>query len=149
MRAPKIGVFASVWAILFIAMACGSGSNTESATANLSSKELQYFTNGKVLYERLCANCHNAEGTGLGRLIPPLKGSDYLLGDIPRAAKIIKFGQRGPVTVNGIEYNNPMPANPDLTNLEIVELITYITNSWGNEAKVPSIEDVASYLKED
>ena len=65
------------------------------------------------------------EGNGLGQLIPPLANSDYLLEDLARAVRIIKFGQKGPIEVNGKSYNQPMPANPQLTNQEIQMLLAY------------------------
>ena len=119
----------------------------ESGVSNLSGKGLQYFTNGKKLYTAYCSNCHTAQGTGLGRLIPPLAQSDYLLDDLKRAAVIIKYGQKGPIVVNDVAYNQPMPANPKLTHLEIAEIITYITNSWGNSAEAMTIESVKEALK--
>jgi mono/diheme cytochrome c family protein len=121
---------------------------SQSGVSKLSQKELMYYSNGKKIYTTLCTNCHTEEGAGLGRLIPPLKNSDYLMADLGRTAQIIKFGQRGPIMVNGIAFNQPMPANPKLTNLEIAELITYISNSWGNSAKGFTIEEVQEGLKE-
>ena len=123
-------------------------SNEESGVSNLAQKELMYYSNGKKLYTVLCTNCHTDEGEGLGRLIPPIRKSDYLMADLGRTAKIIKYGRRGAITVNGIAYNQPMPGNPKLTNLEIAELITYISNSWGNSAKGVTIDDVKNALKE-
>ncbi len=125
---------------------CQPGNSEKSATDNLSQKGRHYYSNGKVLYETLCSNCHGEDGTGFKALIPPLKKSDYLLEDLNRAAIIIKFGQRGPITVNGQEFNQPMPANPKLTNIEIAELITYIGNSWGNASEEMTIAKVEAAL---
>lgn len=131
--------------------ACGGGSEKSTAPNNLSAlsnKERQYFTNGRTLYQTLCISCHMESGEGLGKLIPPLKGSDYLLGDVPATARIVKYGMKGPVMVNGVEYNQPMPGNPRLTNLEIAEVLTYISNNWGNEHGPVTIAAVAESLKE-
>jgi mono/diheme cytochrome c family protein len=114
----------------------------------LSNKEKQYFTNGRVLYESICSSCHMPSGKGLGKLIPPLKNSDYLLNDLPGAAKVIKYGLEGKVIVNGVEYDQPMPANTRLTNLELTELLTYIGNNWGNEHGSVTIAEVNKALKE-
>ena len=112
-------------------------------------KTKQYAINGKVLYESLCANCHQIDGQGLASLIPPLAGSDYMLADIGRTVRIIKFGQEGEITVNGIRYNQPMPANPQLTPSDIAEISTYIYNVWGNKEGLISAADVRKYLKEE
>lgn len=138
-------------ALAFLLSGCQKGetdNNEQSGVSSLTQKELMYYSNGKKIYTALCTNCHTAQGEGLGKLIPPIGKSDYLMEDLGRTARIIKFGQRGPITVNGVVFNQPMPANPKLTNLEIAELITYISNSWGNAAKGITIEEVQEGLKE-
>lgn len=130
---------------------CGGGSEKANAPNNLSAlsnKERQYFTNGRTLYQTLCVSCHMDSGEGLGKLIPPLKSSDYLLKDVPAMSRIVKYGMKGPLTVNGTEYNQPMPGNPRLTNLEIAEVLTYISNNWGNTHGPVTIAEVAASLKE-
>ena len=83
----------------------------------------------------------------MGKLIPPIYQSDYFLEDIPRTAKIIKHGQNGEIMVNGILYNQEMPANPKLTNIEIAHIMTYLYNIWGSEAGVIDAQMVEGYLK--
>lgn len=111
-------------------------------------KVLQYAIEGKNLYDTYCANCHQQDGTGLGKLIPPLNNSDYLTENMGRTARIIKYGQEGEIIVNGISYNQPMPANPKLTNLEIARIMTYIYNIWGNNEGVIDANKVAKYLEQ-
>src|SRR5690606_41839566 len=45
----------------------------------------------------------------------------------------IRNGISGPITVNGIEFVQPMPGIPTLTDLEIAEIMTYIYNTWGRD----------------
>src|SRR5690554_4275912 len=105
------------WVAIFVLFgsstffSCGGSSKESSETIHgiTDVKTKQYAINGKVLYENLCANCHQVDGQGLGSLIPPLAGSDYMLADIGRTVRIIKFGQEGEITVNGVQYNQPMP----------------------------------------
>jgi len=47
--------------------------------------------------------------------------------------------------VNGISYNQPMPAS-GLTDLEIAEIITYINNSWGNMGGLSHVNEVSKAL---
>ena len=96
-------------------------------------KYRQYLVEGKRLYLKHCSNCHQETGEGLGRLYPPLKDSDYLKNKDNLASVIcsVKYGQSGEVIVNGITFNQPMPANPWLTDLEIAEIITYVYSTWG------------------
>jgi len=83
-------------------------------------------------------------GLGLGTLIPPLKDSDYLFENTADAIRSIKYGLKGPIVVNGTPYNQPMPANPNLTNIEILELLIYITNAWDNPGTEIELSDVES-----
>lgn len=104
------------------------------------------MVNGARIYEANCANCHQSKGEGLARLYPPLAASDYLLENIPRAACIIKNGQSQEIIVNGISFNQMMPAMPSLTNLEIAEVITYVSNSWGNKGGFQSVKEVDKWV---
>lgn len=140
---PKLQGNLTILLLTLILLSCGGEKSANEQTLDrLSQKELQLYTNGKQLYERYCQNCHMQDGNGLGQLIPPLAKADYLLNDPGRAARIIKYGQKGPIEVNGRTYNQPMPANPNLTNQEIQMLLTYIGNAWGNQSDVPSTSDI-------
>jgi cytochrome c551 len=139
-------------ALFFLAALAGCGSKENSASGIQGIQDLktkQYAIHGKVLYDNLCANCHQADGSGLGRVIPPLAGSDYMQEDIGRTIRIIKFGLDGEIVVNGITYNQPMPPNPHLTNLEISEIATYIYNVWGNREGLIPVETVTKSLKQE
>lgn len=146
----KLLRYSALAMVLIISFAsCGGGSEkTQNNLSALSNKDRQYFTNGRALYQTLCISCHMESGEGLGKLIPTLKGSDYLLADVPAVSRIVKFGLNGPVTVNETVYNQPMPGNPRLMNLEIAEILTYISNNWGNEHGPVSIAQVVQSLKE-
>lgn len=125
------------WVILTaLVSACGpsgKSSGTENNASELNTQERQYFSNGKGLYATHCANCHMEQGQGLGQLIPPLKNSDYLMKNVPAAARVIKYGLNGPIAVNGVAYDQPMPAHSQFTPLEIAEILTFVSNSWGNK----------------
>jgi mono/diheme cytochrome c family protein len=144
----KNAFFVIVIAFISLNSCKPKSSNPENTLASISdTKVLQYAIEGKALYEANCANCHQKNGTGLGKLIPPIYKSDYFLEDIPRTAKIIKHGQNGEIMVNGVLYNQEMPANPKLTNIEIAHIMTYLYNIWGSEAGVIDAQMVEGYLK--
>jgi cytochrome c551 len=125
----------------------GEKSANEETLDRLNQKELQLYTAGRQLYTQYCQNCHMEDGNGLGQLIPPLATSDYLLDDLERAARIIKYGQKGPIVVNRKDYNQPMPANPQMTNQEIQMILTYIGNAWGNQSEVLTVEAIQAALQ--
>ncbi len=98
------------------------------------------------LYQAKCANCHMEQGEGLKQLIPPLAGADYLVRTADLVC-IIRNGASGEMVVNGQTYNQPMPANPELTETDIANLINYIRNQWGNEYPYISTEEVQKHLQ--
>lgn len=57
---------------------------------------------GPKLYAQACAGCHGDAGQGLGRLIPPLAGADYLRTHRDELPCMLRRGVHGPMTVNGI-----------------------------------------------
>lgn len=140
-------VFLMILMVISLSSCWGEKSEGAKIQERLENSELMYFTNGKKLYSQHCANCHMENGEGLGKLIPPLKNADYLLDDIGRAARIIVNGANEKIVVNGIEYTQPMPANSSLTAAEITGILTYVTNTWGNEFGGISLEEVSSALK--
>ena len=108
-------------------------------------KREQYYAEGYQLYTAHCANCHQADGTGLASLYPPIRGSSYLTrkGDL---VCIIKNGLSGEIEVAGKTYNRPMPANPKLADLEIAEIVTYVNNTWGKETTHTPTDSVTAML---
>lgn len=97
---------------------------------------------GQRLYAQHCQNCHAEDGSGLGTLIPPLAGADYVLEGGPELACILRYGQQGKVTVNGVAYEGVMPANEELAPVEIRSILTYIRSAWGNDREGFSFAEI-------
>ena len=108
-------------------------------------KSEQYFVEGYQLYTTYCANCHQADGKGMSNLYPPLAGSD-ILKDKSAVACVIKNGMKGTILVNGKEFNRPMPANPKLTEIEIAEIVSFVSMKWGKDSLYTPIETVQQAL---
>ncbi len=109
-------------------------------------KREKYITEGIRLYQISCANCHQKDGKGLGALYPPLAGSDYLANK-NSVICLMRNGQQGPIVVNGRRYNRVMPAQLQLSDLEIAEITTYLYNKWGNEKTISGVKEVSKVLK--
>jgi mono/diheme cytochrome c family protein len=108
-------------------------------------KRQKYITEGILIYQTNCANCHQKKGEGLAALYPPLAGSDYLQQK-DSVICLIRHGLQGPIKVNGRAYNRPMPAQPQLSDLEVAELTTYIYNEWGHENSLTDVKKVTAIL---
>ena len=79
------------------------------------------------------------EGVG-----PPLAGSEWTLGSEERLIRIVLQGLRGPITVGNATYNLEMPAMGFFNDTDIAAVLSYIRNTWGNEAPHVTVESVAS-----
>lgn len=123
-------------------------SKEEASTDTTSKVDKQIYFEGKQLYAGTCAQCHQVDGKGLNKLYPPLANSDYLMNDILGASKIIKHGLSGAIKVNDIEFNRPMKGFEYLTDQEVASILTYISNSWGNQYKTVAPQDVSKILNE-
>ena len=102
------------------------------------------LTKGEEVYVATCQACHQANGEGLAGAFPPLAKSDYLLADTKRSINEVVNGKTGEVTVNGTVYNSTMAPNSGLSDEQVVDVMNYILNSWGNEGGTVTIEDVVA-----
>lgn len=98
---------------------------------------------GQKVYALICQACHQANGQGLPNVFPPLAKSDYLMADKERSIKVVINGLMGPVTVNGVQYNLVMPPQPQLSNDDIANVLTFVRNSFGNKGDAVTPEEVA------
>ena len=96
---------------------------------------------GRRVFMQTCFACHQPDGKGLPGIFPPLAGSDFLLADHDRPVRIVTKGLTGPITVKGAAFNNVMPPQV-LTDQQIADVLTFVTNSWGNTATPYTVEDV-------
>lgn len=111
-----------------------------------SVKFQQYYVAGQALYITHCSNCHQADGTGLGRVYPPLHESDFIEKDFNEVICLMRYGQRGEILVNGVMYNQEMKGIPQLTDLEIAEIATYIGNSWNHSKGLIDVAEASNLL---
>jgi nitrite reductase (NO-forming)/hydroxylamine reductase len=117
-----------------VALAAGSGGQPLEHAAEVSrGKPSQAdLDRGRELYLQNCAACHQPEGQGLPGAFPPLAKSDFIAGNPAAVLEVTVKGRQGPMTVNGVEYNNVMPAMSYLDDRDLARIVTYVLNSWGN-----------------
>ena len=78
---------------------------------------------GEQLDVAQCAACHQANGQGLAGAFPPLAESDYFATDVMKVLEATALGLSGPVTVNGEEYNNVMPAMSYINDQDLAAIL--------------------------
>lgn len=97
-------------------------------------KDILVKKGGKI-YQAKCQGCHQPTGMGDGANYPPLGGSEWVAGDTKSLAAIILYGVKGPIKVAGKTWNGNMPAQAQgMTSTDLAAVMTYIRNSFGNEA---------------
>lgn len=109
-------------------------------TSNLKGAELELHTLGREIYARegYCITCHQPDGKGLTASgFPPLAGTKWVQGSEERLIKIVLKGLMGPIEVNGKTYPGQVPMTPYgglLNDREVAAVLTYVRNSFGNQA---------------
>jgi len=105
------------------------------------------YQRGKAVYKKVCITCHQPDGDGVPRMIPPLSKTKYILGAKEKLVQILVKGLNEEVEVNGDFYNTPMPAQSQLTNREIADVLTFVRNSFGNKAAAVTEAEVIAIRK--
>ena len=132
----------------FLLVACGGNdtgntpdedktppSETREVTTETTGGLAESMNRGKTVYESYCQVCHQPEGAGQEGVFPPLAKADYLMADATRAVRQVLYGFVGEMVVNGVTYNNAMPAQgPLLDDGQIADVLNYVMNNWGNQA---------------
>jgi len=92
------------------------------------------IANGKKVYVQNCLTCHQADGSGVATMNPPLIKTTYVLGDKPTLIKIVLNGFNEDVEINGQKFSNTMTPHDSMTDQEIADVLTYVRNSFTNKA---------------
>jgi mono/diheme cytochrome c family protein len=106
---------------------------------------------GQAVYALTCVACHQPTGVGLENAFPPLDGSDWLNGDPTLPIRIVIGGLQGPVKVSGKDYNAVMPPHVDLDDQKISDVLTYVRQSWSNDASAVTpaqVKEVRAQMKD-
>lgn len=117
---------------------------------HLAKKDEAAYRLGAEVYHREahCATCHQPDGNGMDPVYPPLAKSSWVTGDEERLTKLTLHGLWGKIEVNGKIYD-PAKGVPPMTafgsildDKETAAVLTYIRNSWGNQAPAVQPETV-------
>jgi len=97
---------------------------------------------GKKVYTNYCASCHQFDGGGVPNMNPPLEKTPHVLGSKTRLIRIVLKGMNTHEEIEGESYSNIMAPLNFLTDQEISDVLTFVRNSFGNQASPVTPGDV-------
>lgn len=88
---------------------------------------------GKALFQKNCAACHQASGKGIPGAFPALAGNPLVQGPVPEVAMVLLQGRGG------------MPDfSASLSDDEIADVLSFARAAWGNKAPPLKTEEVGT-----
>jgi mono/diheme cytochrome c family protein/glucose/arabinose dehydrogenase len=116
--------------------------------SHLTSAHTALYEKGRQGY-KTCMACHGEEGEGLDGIGPPLAGSPWVQAEPNIPVRIVLQGfaggsaDRGENSIAGV-----MPGHSYMQDENIAAILTFIRQSWGNNAAPIEPEKVAQIRKE-
>jgi hypothetical protein len=87
------------------------------------------------------------DGSGLEGLIPPLTDQEFLEANRSVLPCILKHGTKEHLTINGTTYTDPMDGFKSLTETEILNILNYVGDSFGNKLPVYQPAEVKTAIQ--
>jgi mono/diheme cytochrome c family protein len=104
---------------------------------------------GEAIFADSCAGCHQADGTGVPGMFPPLVHDANAQSTDP--STVVRIILQGAQTVPTATRPTPftMPAfDWKLTDGEVAAVANYVRNSWGNTAPAVTADQVHAIRSE-
>ncbi len=114
------------------------------------SKQESMMRAGQAVYVDNCSACHTRSGAGRAGLFPALKANPEVDTNDPTSViRLVLEGSKSGAT-DRVPTGAAMPAfGWKLTDKEVAAVITYVRNSWGNEAPDVSSDKVRTVRTKD
>ena len=98
---------------------------------------------GTAVYKQYCLSCHQADGSGVPNMNPPLNRTKWTLGSKTVLIQQVLKGSHGKVEIDGDTFHNTMPPlGQTLTDQQVADVITYVRNNFGNKASAATVAEV-------
>ncbi|MEX2641384.1 MAG: PVC-type heme-binding CxxCH protein [Balneolales bacterium] len=115
---------------------------------HLTLAEQKLFDNGRQLF-RTCSTCHGPEGKGIGGIGTTLAGSEWVQGDMDALVRIVLNGFSGGAAERGEDVPGVMPAHNYISDEDLAAILTFLRQSWENDASPVGPEVIARIREED
>ncbi len=152
-RITKVLMFNTLFLFLLVSCKNNSGKNKSEPVSkeqisaeiskNLPEKSNEKVHAGKAVFVNHCLTCHQADGSGVPNMHPPLGPGSWVGKDPKELVAIMMKGLSGKIVVNGEEYKNFMPSHAKLSDQEIADVLSYVRCSFGNNFEPVTAELVA------
>jgi mono/diheme cytochrome c family protein/glucose/arabinose dehydrogenase len=109
--------------------------------AHLTGEDLRLFNMGEHQY-RACLACHGTRGQGQEGVAPPLEGSNWVTGNAGSLIRIMLQGFDSGENEWVQGSGGVMPGHDFMSDEELAAVLTYIRQSWNNDADPVSVEQV-------
>jgi cytochrome c6 len=123
----------SVNRILFTGALCAAMLAAGPVHAQAGAQAAAAPMDGKTLFAKNCAACHQAAGQGIPGAFPALAGNAFVKGAPADVATVLLKGRGGMPDFSG-----------SLDDGEIAAVLTFVRSSWGNAAPSVSQQEVAA-----
>ena len=88
---------------------------------------------GKAIFSKNCAACHQTTGKGIPGAFPALAGNAFVQGNAGQVAAVLLKGRGG------------MPDfSPTWSDADIAEVLSFVRSAWGNQAGPLDAQEVAA-----
>ncbi|MET0264111.1 MAG: cytochrome c [Duganella sp.] len=86
---------------------------------------------GKALFLKNCAACHQASGKGIPGAFPALAGNRFVTGDHGQLAEVLLKGRGG------------MPDfSENINDRDMAAILSYVRSAWGNKADALTEDEI-------
>src|SRR5262245_38957971 len=113
-------------AVLVLVLACACATRAED-------------DGGATLFRQNCDACHQADGSGIPDIAPPLKGAHWskLLAERSYLPRVAAFGIAGSIKVGDTAYNSVMPPQAQLTDEQLTAALNFVAAAL-NQSSLPA-----------
>ncbi len=122
------------------------------AAEDTTPPDVKWLKDGAGVYSTACQGCHQPNGLGNASAgIPPLDGSEWVVGGEKRIATIGLKGLMGPIHVKGTTYGTAVmnaKGGVNLNDKQLAQVLSFVRNNWSNKGSFIMDDQIKAYTAE-
>ena len=144
---PMSELQSTAMASAFAPSSPGRGAMPSSASAApVSDAQAQRLVEqGAKLYEKHCAECHRADGSGKPPAYPRLAGNHSIVASSVNPIRMVLNGGYPPSTTGNPQPYGMPPYGPWMNDEEVAAVVSYVRSAWGNQGAPVGPGEVSRY----